>query len=78
MSDELLEIIRLDPSSLCFIDFYYDFLLQNRPCILTKCATESWKSRKEWIDSKTNGVKPNFEKFKDFNCGKFLFVSLYS
>ncbi|KAK3611203.1 hypothetical protein CHS0354_009457 [Potamilus streckersoni] len=43
------ELVRID-YEISYAEFFKRYLLENRPCILSSRFTESWKSRKEWVD----------------------------
>lgn len=45
-------------NTLSYEDFFKQYLLTNRPCILSSEFTNSWRSRKEWC--KDDG-SPDFE-----------------
>lgn len=50
------QIPKLDISEVTYSIFFENFMLGNKPCVLTNIGND-WQSRREWI---ANG-KPNFE-----------------
>ncbi|KAL3854984.1 hypothetical protein ACJMK2_014216 [Sinanodonta woodiana] len=40
---------RID-NEISYAEFFQRYLLENRPCIFSSRFTDSWKSRKEWVD----------------------------
>jgi len=56
-SVEQFEFIRTH-GTLTYDDFFHDFLLPNKPCVLSPVVTENWRSRREWVkENKTPDVE---------------------
>lgn len=53
---DLKNVDRVDKIS--YHCFFTDYLMTNKPCIITHLETETWKSRHDWVTS--DGL-PNFD-----------------
>lgn len=60
-------------SDISYHCFFTDYLMTNKPCVITHLETETWKSRHDWIT--TEGL-PNFS-FLSKQFGSFLNVVKY-
>lgn len=57
LQDNDVEFPQVDTET-CFYDsFFNEYLVPNKPCLFTSKMTETWRSRKEWVD---DFGKPNF------------------
>jgi len=41
--------IRRIPNEICYLDFFVEYLVPNKPCVFGPWLTDSWKCRKEWV-----------------------------
>ena len=44
-------------------NFFTEYLLRNKPCVLGSWATDSWKSRAEWVKNNEPNLDYLVEKF---------------
>jgi hypothetical protein len=50
-------------SNVTYTEFFKSYLMENKPCIISKGMTENWKSVQNWVDSESG--KPNFQYLKE-------------
>jgi len=62
---------RID-STVTYNDFFYKYLIHNKPCIINLQATENWPCRREWV---LDGA-PNFEVLRTL-FGMWKITELY-
>lgn len=55
-------IPRFCPDNLSYEQFYYDFMLANKPCIFDAKLTSNWRCTSEWINPESGA--PDFEFLK--------------
>ena len=47
---------------ICYSAFYEEYLLGNKPCLLSDYFTSSWRCRKDWVK---DGNIPNWQHLRD-------------
>ncbi|XP_014481072.1 PREDICTED: jmjC domain-containing protein 4 [Dinoponera quadriceps] len=53
-------IERVDPATVTYNDFFSEYLIRNRPCVVGSQATANWPCRREWVLEDA----PNFEALR--------------
>lgn len=50
-------------SNVAYEVFFQNYLMVNKPCIISREMTTNWKSVQNWVDRKSG--KPNFQYLKE-------------
>ena len=58
-------------------DFFTEYLLRNKPCVLGSWATNNWKSRAEWVKNNELNLDYLVEKFGRNNILTLNLVIFY-
>lgn len=58
---------------ICYSEFYEDYLVKNRMCLLSKLFTDSWSCRKHWVKNEA----PNWDNLLE-NYGCYIQLTLFN